>query len=217
MIDQVGPYRVLGTYPHSGFRGVDITDGTHVHIEVWPEVRAVQHLRAAAILASLEHPGIAALRGRGILADRRPWLAFDLADGVTLYDLLRSRALTPELALSLLHDLAEIVAHVHAHGFAHTAIEPHLVVLGSGQRFPIRLGGWGEVAPAKSGNADLYAIATMILLGLRGQVVPSTTSDLLMRMVGNRMTARDVVATSARLLSAERTRTPRIAISALAS
>jgi serine/threonine protein kinase len=207
-IDQVGLYRVLGSYPHAGFRGIDITSGIHVHLELWPDVewreRASQHLRASAILDSLAHPGIAPLRGRGILSDRRPWLAFDLPEGVTLYDLLRSRALTPELALSLVHDLAEIVAHVHARGFAHNAIEPHLVVLGASQRGRIRLLGWGDIAPATSGAADLHAIATMIFLGLRSQIISTPTSDLLIRMLGNRITAAEVVTASARLLERAR-------------
>lgn len=52
--DLVGPYRITGAYA-SGFRAIDVTDGTRVHLDIaqpdpddWRD-RSIQHLRRRAL------------------------------------------------------------------------------------------------------------------------------------------------------------------------
>lgn len=199
--DQVGSYRITGAYPHSGFRALDIVDGTRVHLEIaepdcddWRD-KAIQHLRASSIVASLGHPGIARILGRGVLRQRRPYVASELAEGVPLAEIIARRTLTVDEASTLLRDLAETVAHAHAHAILHGAIRPHLVVLRTGDKpFAIQLGGWADLCapgpivdmpPALTafmapelvmgtgtidGAIDVYAIGAIIYRGLTNRV-----------------------------------------------
>jgi eukaryotic-like serine/threonine-protein kinase len=150
--ETVGRYRITAAYPHSGWRALDITDCTRVHLDVadpdcddWRD-RAIQHLRATSIVASLTHPGVAQIHGRGVLRVHRPYVASSLAEGVPLAEIIARRTITIDEASMLLRDLAEVAAHAHAHGILHGSIRPHLVVLRTGDKpFSIQLGGWADL------------------------------------------------------------------------
>jgi serine/threonine protein kinase len=203
--DRVGTYRVTGAYPHSGYRAFDIDDGTRVHLDISPSDiwrdRAVQLLRAASIVGALEHPGIARIHGRGVLPDRRPWVASELAEGVPLCDVLARRELTVEEAVCLVRDLTEIAAHAHTRNIVHGAIRPHLIILRTGEKpFPIQLGGWGDLrAPGAidalppaltaytapelargpiDGKIDVYAIGAIVHRGVTGRFPGIVTPEL---------------------------------------
>jgi serine/threonine protein kinase len=217
--DQVGSFRVIGPYPQSGFRAVD-DDGTRVHIDVgnthdWRE-QAIQYLRAASILDSLDHPGIAHIRGRGVLPDRRPWVASELAEGVPLCDIFARRLLTVEEAIALIRDLAEICAHAHARRVVHGEIRPHFIIMRTGEKpFPVQLGGWGDLSNGDvDGRVDVHAIGAIVYRGLTGKYpvmtpdlvagVPGPLSALLCSMLetdlAKRCTALTALATAVRLL-----------------
>jgi serine/threonine protein kinase len=150
--ETVGRYRITAAYPHRGWRALDATDCTRVHLDVaepecddWRD-RAIQHLRAGSIVASLTHPGVAQIHGRGVLRDRRPYIASTLAEGVPLAEIIARRTITVEEASMLIRDLADIAAHAHARGILHGSIRPHLVVLRTGDKpFSIQLGGWADL------------------------------------------------------------------------
>ena len=192
----VGGYRVTGAYPVSGYRALDLADFTRVHLDIsssddWRD-RAIQHLRAASIVGSIEHPGVAHIHNRGVLPDRRPWIASELAEGVPLCEILSRRTLEPDEATALVRDLAEIAAHAHDRRIVHGSIRPHLVTLRTGEKpFSIQLGGWGDMrSPGATdpplaitwymapelvrgahvdGKIDVYAIGAMIYFGLTGR------------------------------------------------
>ncbi len=215
---RIGTYRVIGPYPHGGHRALDVTDATRIHLDVGPAVdwrdRAIQLLRASSIVASLDHPGIARIHGRGVLPDRRPWVASELADGIPLCDILAGRLLTIVETVTLVRDLAEIVAHAHARRIVHGAIRPHLVVMRTGdQPFPLQLGGWGEVSLARDaadGRADVHAIGAIAYRAVTGSYpamvppdlvagVPGPVGALLAGMLARRITALQALATASRL------------------
>ena len=189
--DRVGSFRVIGPYPQGGLRAVD-DDGNRVHIDLGNTVdwrdRAIQCLRAASILGSLDHPGIAPIVGRGILPDRRPWIASELAEGIPLCDILACRTLSIEEALALVRDLCEICAHAHARRVVHGAIRPHLVIVRTGDKpFPIQLGGWGDLVTgtALENRDDVYAIGAIVYRGLTGMFPPHhITPDLVAGVPG---------------------------------
>ena len=228
--DQIGAYRLIGPYPGGGFRAVHVTRHDRVHVDVrelcedWRQ-RAVQVLRASTLLHSLDHPGIARIVDRGVLPDRRPWLASELADGVVLSDVLARRVLAVEETVALVRDLGAIATHVHARGLVHGAIHPHAIVMRTGERtFPIQLGACGELRAAGTDAddaipltpytapeprfgcaADIYSIGMFAYRGLTGRFpsapielvagVPGAVSALIVSMLAREPAARPDAAT----------------------
>lgn len=202
--NHVATYRIIGTYPHAGYRAIDLVDGTRVHLDLadahtWRET-TIQHLRAASIVGSLDHPGIARIHGRGVLPDLRPYVASELADGIPLCDVLARRALAVDETVALVRDLCEIAAHAHARRIVHGAIHAHRVVLRTGETpFPIQLGGWADLelaGDAADGKRDVHAIGALAYRGLTGRDpgahapelvagVPGPVSALVVRMLAD--------------------------------
>jgi len=209
--DHVGPYRVIGPYPGGGFRALHIDHAQRAHLDVrsanagdgWRE-RSVQLLRAASLLGSLDHPGIARILDRGVLPDRRPWIASELAEGVPLSDILARRTLAVDETLALVRELASVVAHAHAHQLVHSAIHPHAIVMRTGERSsPIQLGAWGDVrafhteldetialtpyaAPETDyeGSADVYSIGVLAHRALTGRFPGAVSPELVAGVPG---------------------------------
>jgi hypothetical protein len=223
--DRVGSYQIVGALPPSGYRAID-DDGTRVHLDVtsaddWRE-RALQHLRASQIAGSLEHAGIARIVGRGVLPDRRPWIASELADGMALSEVLARRRLTVAETVELVRDLAEIVAHAHARKIVHGAIRPHLIVLRTGERaFPIQLGGWGDLELGDAREADLHAIGAIAYRALAGKPpaaipalipgVPAAVGALVLQLLAGQLTALEALVAASRLCGDRARAAPRIA------
>jgi serine/threonine-protein kinase len=174
--DRVGPYRIIAMLDPSAYRAIH-EDGFRravIHLapaEGWRET-AVHMLRTARIVAALGHPGIARIVDRGVLADRRPWWASEVPNGVGLYDLIARRAMPPSEVAALVHDLADVLAHAHSRGVVHRALTLRSIVLATGERdFPLSVIDWGVqgdlgvyAAPegqTGDGRVDVYALGVI--------------------------------------------------------
>src|SRR5262245_30209616 len=93
--DQVGSYRIIRHVVAHTYHAVHVGTSQRVLLELappesWREV-STQMWRAQRLVASLEHPGIARIIDRGMLADRRPWIATAVPSGTGLYDEIARR------------------------------------------------------------------------------------------------------------------------------
>jgi eukaryotic-like serine/threonine-protein kinase len=115
---------------------------------------AVQMMREACILEALRHPGVPRVYECGVLPDRRPWVAIEIVDGITVADSLeRPMALTAVKAL--LRDVAEVLDYAHRRGVVHRGLRPAAVVRCSDLRgFGVCITGWGEARAHDSGLRD---------------------------------------------------------------
>jgi eukaryotic-like serine/threonine-protein kinase len=208
--DQIETYQIVGSYPGGGYRAIDVTDHTRVHLEIgvannW-RTRVLQLLRTSSIAGSLGHPGVARIHGRGVLPDRRPWVASELAEGVPLCEVFARRLLAVDEAVALVRDLADIAAHAHVHHVVHGAIDPRVVLLCTGdRRSPIQLRGWSElrspgivdVAPPFTaftapelahgpidGKVDVFSIGAIAYRGLTGRFPGAITPELVAGVPG---------------------------------
>jgi serine/threonine-protein kinase len=156
--DQVGSYRIVGHLAGNTYRAVHISNAKRALVEIapadhWREVSLLM-LRAQQLVESLRHPGIAQIVDRGMLADRRPWLATEVPSGIGLYDLIARREM-PALELALLiRDIADVLAYAHSLGVIHRALTLRSIVLATGPRhYPVSIADWG----LRSGDIGVYA------------------------------------------------------------
>jgi serine/threonine protein kinase len=107
------------------YRATDTKLGRDVAIKVLPDSlagdpdRLARFTREAQVLASLNHPNIAAIYG---VEDRA--LILELVDGPTLADRLLQGAIPIEEALPIASQIAEAMEFAHEHGIIHRDLKP---------------------------------------------------------------------------------------------
>ncbi len=84
--------------------------------------------KEARALAALNHPGIVRARDFGQLADGSPYLAMELASGISLHDLTATR-LGFEVIWSIVDQVLGALAHAHARGIVHGDLKPSNVLV----------------------------------------------------------------------------------------
>jgi eukaryotic-like serine/threonine-protein kinase len=131
--DRVGPYEITAPLGAGGmgevFRARDPRLGRDVAIKVLPAAfaleteRVARFRREAQVLASLNHPGIAAIYGieetDGVIA-----LALELVDGEDLADRLRRGPIPVDEAIVLARQIADAMEAAHEKGIVHRDLKP---------------------------------------------------------------------------------------------
>ncbi len=129
----VGAYQILSLLGAGGmgevYRARDTKLGRDVAIKVLPSdvaqvpERLARFGREAHLLASLNHPHIAAIHGLEE-ADGHPFLVLELVEGEDLSERLRRGPLSLEEAMALARQLAEALEAAHAKGIVHRDLKP---------------------------------------------------------------------------------------------
>src|SRR3954447_1610003 len=120
----IAHYRISGKLGEGGmgtvYRATDTKLQRDVAIKVLPDAfandpdRLARFTREAQVLASLNHPNIAAIHG---VEDRA--LVMELAEGATL-----AGPLTEEEALPIIHQLIDALEYAHEKGIVHRDLKP---------------------------------------------------------------------------------------------
>jgi len=85
-----------------------------------------------AILARLDHPGIAKIFSAGAHdfgSGEQPWFAMEFIPGATLSEHLRWVSLSMQEKLQILVQLCEAVQHAHVHGVIHRDLKPSNIIM----------------------------------------------------------------------------------------
>lgn len=89
--------------------------------------------REAQAAARLSHPNIVNIYDVGVSGDDH-YIVMEYVPGRTLKELIQQKGhLSPEEALTITGEIAEALAHAHAHGLVHCDIKPHNILMMNGQ------------------------------------------------------------------------------------
>jgi serine/threonine-protein kinase len=137
---KLGPYEVIAPLGSGGmgevYRARDTKLGREVAIKVLPgslasdPERLSRFEREARVLASLNHPHIAAIYG---VEDSTPVkaLVLELVEGATLQDRIETGPIPLEEALSIARQIAEALESAHDRGIVHRDLKPANVKVGA--------------------------------------------------------------------------------------
>ena len=91
-------------------------------------------VRERALLAGLDHPGVARLLDGGLTADGLPYLAMELVEGQPITAYAESRSLGVRDRVRLFVQACEAVAHAHQRLVVHRDLKPAHVLVTEGER-----------------------------------------------------------------------------------
>ena len=182
-------YRVTSALGAGGmgevYRATDTTLGRDVAIKVLPlEVaqdpeRLARFEREAKLLASLNHPNIAAIYGLEH-ADSKPFLALELVEGEDLKERLARGAIPVEEALEIAKQIAEALEEAHAKGIVHRDLKPANVKLTPDGKVKVLDFGlakaWGGDLGTGGSSIDLSQSPTLARTGTLAGVILGTAA-----------------------------------------
>ncbi|HEX9761235.1 MAG TPA: protein kinase, partial [Candidatus Acidoferrales bacterium] len=187
--ESIAHYRVTAKIGAGGmgevYRATDTKLGRDVALKVLPEAfaqdtqRMQRFQREAQVLASLNHPGIAAIYGFEESGSTHA-LAMELVEGPTLAERIGQGPIPVEEALPLAKQIAEALEYAHDHGIIHRDLKPANIKLTPDGKVKILDFGLakalaGEVSQLESLNSPTLSIAATqagIILGTAAYMSP---------------------------------------------
>ncbi|HEU0033360.1 MAG TPA: serine/threonine-protein kinase [Kofleriaceae bacterium] len=118
---------------------------------------ATRIVQEASILEDIRHPGIVRVYECNVLPDLRPWIAMELVQGETLASRVHYASRLPAVEVAtLLSEVADVLASVHARGVVHRDLKPdNLLLTPSDRDFPLRVIDWGVARLGPQGRLTL--------------------------------------------------------------
>jgi serine/threonine protein kinase, bacterial len=118
---------------------------------------ATRVVQEASILEDIRHPGVVRVYECALLPDHRPYIAMELVEGETLASrLLHQGALGAIEVATLLAEICDVLAAVHARGVVHRDLKPDNILLTPCDRdFPLRVIDWGVARLGPLGRLTL--------------------------------------------------------------
>jgi serine/threonine protein kinase len=135
---------------------------------------AVRMMREACILEALRHPGIPRVFEVGVRVDhrtQRPWVASELIDGAPLSAI--HQPLPAADAITIVRDVADILAHAHRRGVAHRNVVADAIIVDVDRR--VTLTQWSDARIHEGSDADRAFAADVHALAVAAQQVLAET------------------------------------------
>ncbi len=108
-----------------------------------------------ALLATLEHPGIARLIDGGIAPDKRPYMVIEYVEGEPINQWCAAHDASLDTRLSLFLGVCDAVAHAHARLVIHRDIKPHNILIDREGRPRLLDFGVAKLIDATSGESTV--------------------------------------------------------------
>ena len=188
----LGTYEITGSLGAGGmgevYRARDLRLGRSVAIKVLPEAfaadpdRVPRFEREAKVLASLNHPHIAALYGMEQGPGQPPmhFLIMELVEGETLFDRLQRGALDVSEALAIVIQIADALESAHEQGVVHRDLKPANVKITPDDRVKVLDFGLAKAmdsspaasSPANSPTLSVLATQAGLIMGTAAYMSP---------------------------------------------
>ncbi|EHR73397.1 serine/threonine protein kinase [Burkholderiales bacterium JOSHI_001] len=165
---RVGPYRLLRLLGEGGMASVWLAERVDELLQARPVALKLPRLalpgaglaerlaREREILATLQHPNIAALYDAGMSDEGQPWLALEVVHGQPIDAYCRDHALGVPARLRLFLQVLQAVAHAHSRLVVHRDLKPaNILVTPEGQ---VRLLDFGVAKLLEEGLAHETAL-----------------------------------------------------------
>jgi eukaryotic-like serine/threonine-protein kinase len=122
---------------------------------------AVARFRAeAALVATLNHPGVVRVHGIGQTAGGLYFMAMDLVQGSDLSRIVKAGAVNPSEAIDWISQACTAIQHVHGRGVVHCDLKPSNLLLGTDGR--IRVTDFGFARSQFSANRGVAGTASFM-------------------------------------------------------
>jgi Tol biopolymer transport system component len=181
-----GPYEVVAALGAGAmgevWRARDARLSRDVALKVLPESlaqdqeRLQRFEREAQVLASLNHPNIAAIYGLEVSAGATA-LVLEIVEGPTLDERIAQGALPIDDAVTIARQIAEALEYAHERGVVHRDLKPANVKLSSDGRVKVLDFGLAKaIAPDMGGRSDSAVSPTITSLGTVAGVILGTAA-----------------------------------------
>ncbi len=167
---KLGPYEITSLLGAGGMGEVylahDVRLGRYVAIKILPDQfssdgqRMARFEREAKVLASLNHPNIAAIYGLEE-SNHVPALVMELVDGPTLADRIKQGALPREDALPIAKQIAEALEYAHERSIIHRDLKPANVKITPNGAAKVLDFGLAKALEAESSVTDISTSPTL--------------------------------------------------------
>jgi len=178
-------YRVVEKIGEGGmgevYRAEDTKLGRSVALKVLPqefvadETRLARFSREAQILASLNHPNIAAIHGLEE-ADGITALALELVEGETLEERLKRGPMSLQDTAPIALQIAEALEVAHEKGIIHRDLKPGNVKFAADGRVKVLDFGLAKAMEGEAGSSDLTRSPTLSVQATQAGVILGTAA-----------------------------------------
>jgi Tol biopolymer transport system component len=182
---KLGPYEIAGAIGAGGmgevYRARDARLGRDVAVKVLPETfaRDAEKLsrfqREAKMLASLNHPNIAAIYGFEDSGSVHA-LVMELVEGPTLADRIARGAIPVEEALPIAKQIAEGVEYAHERGIIHRDLKPANIKIASNDAVKILDFGLAKALDADASQGDISSSPTITHMATQAGIILGTAA-----------------------------------------
>jgi eukaryotic-like serine/threonine-protein kinase len=136
---RVGPYKLISELGRGGMATVWLAErdddtikrqiALKLPISNWMPSLGERMRRERDMLATLQHPHIARLYDAGVTETGRPYLALEYVEGKAIDTYCKERQLGLKERLCLILQVAQAVAHAHAHLIVHRDLKPSNILV----------------------------------------------------------------------------------------
>ena len=186
MIGQtIAHYRVTAKLGAGGmgevYRATDTKLGRDVALKVLPEAfaqddqRMRRFQREAQVLASLNHPHIAAIYGLEESGATRA-LVMELVEGPTLAERISGGAIPLDEALPIAKQIAEALEYAHEHGIIHRDLKPANIKLTKDSVVKVLDFGLAKALSEEASVADVSTSPTMTAAATKAGIILGTAA-----------------------------------------